>query len=56
MNWSIEFLPEAQKDFDALAGNQRLLVAKAIKKVQQNPVSTYEGGYGKLPVFGSSTN
>ena len=31
----------------ALAGNQRLLVAKAIKKVQQNPVSTYEGGYGK---------
>lgn len=47
MNWSVEFLPEAQKDFDALAGNQRLLVAKAIKKVQQNPVSTYEGGYGK---------
>lgn len=47
MNWSVEFLPEAQKDFDALAGNQRLLVAKAIKKVQQNPVSIYEGGYGK---------
>ena len=39
--------PGGAEDFDALAGNQRLLVAKAIKKVQQNPVSTYEGGYGK---------
>ena len=36
-----------QKDFDGLAGNQRLLVAKALKKVQQNPVSIYDGGYGK---------
>lgn len=47
MNWRLEFLPEAQKDFEALAGNQRILVAKALKKVQQNPVSIYEGGYGK---------
>ena len=47
MNWRVEFLPEAQKDFDGLAGNQRLLVAKALKKVQQNPVSIYDGGYGK---------
>ena len=47
MNWRVEFLPEAQKDFNGLAGNQRLLVAKALKKVQQNPVSIYDGGYGK---------
>ena len=47
MNWRVEFLPEAQKDFDGLAGNQRLLVAKALKNVQQNPVSIYDGGYGK---------
>ena len=32
MNWRVEFLPEAQKDLDGLAGNQRLLVAKALKK------------------------
>ena len=47
MNWKLVFLQEAQKEFEALAGNQRLLVAKALKKVQQNPVSIYEGGYGK---------
>ncbi len=47
MNWDLEFLPEAQKDLSNLAGNQRILVAKAIKKVQQNPVSVYDGGYGK---------
>lgn len=47
MNWRLEFLPEAEKEFTALAGNQRILVAKALKKVQQNPVSIYEGGYGK---------
>ncbi len=47
MNWILKFLPEAEKDMKKLAGNQRILVAKAIKKVLQNPVSVYEGGYGK---------
>lgn len=47
MNWSLNFLPEAEKDLKKLAGNQRILVAKAIEKVRQNPVSVYEGGYGK---------
>ena len=47
MNWNLTFLPEAQKDLKNLAGNQRILVAKAIEKVRQNPVSVYEGGYGK---------
>ena len=47
MNWQIKFIPEAKKDYDRLAGNQQLLVAKALEKVRQNPVSIYEGGYGK---------
>ena len=47
MNWTLEFLPEARKDFDRLAGNQKILVAKAIEKVRRNPVPIFEGGYGK---------
>lgn len=47
MNWSLRFLPEAQKDFERLDGAQRILVAKALKKVQQNPLPLHEGGYGK---------
>lgn len=37
MSWTLEYLPEAEKDLKALDGSQRLLVLKAIKKVQQNP-------------------
>lgn len=47
MKWTLKYLPEAAKDFDKLAGNQRLLVMKALNKVVQNPVSIYDGGYGK---------
>ncbi|MDE6502067.1 MAG: type II toxin-antitoxin system RelE/ParE family toxin [Ruminococcus sp.] len=47
MNWSVEYLPEAKKDLKNLDGSQRLLVLKAIKKVQTNPLSQSEGGYGK---------
>lgn len=47
MNWTLKFLPEAKKDLEGLAGSQRILVAKAIEKVRQNPVSMFEGGYGK---------
>lgn len=47
MNWIVKFLPEAEKDFDALAGNQRILISKAVAKVSRNPVSIYEGGLGK---------
>ena len=47
MNWEVEYLPEANQDLKNLDGSQRLLVLKAIKKVQQNPISIYEGGYGK---------
>lgn len=37
MSWTLEYLPEAEKDLKALDGSQRLLVLKAIKKVQQIP-------------------
>lgn len=47
MNWKLTFLPEAQRDLKNLAGNQQILVVKAMEKVRQNPVSVYEGGYGK---------
>ena len=47
MTWKIDYLPEAVKDLRNLAGNQRLLVRKAIDKIATNPLSTEEGGYGK---------
>ena len=47
MSWEIRYLPEAVKDMKALAGNQQLLVAKALKKVSANPLPENEGGYGK---------
>ncbi|MHB1153793.1 MAG: type II toxin-antitoxin system RelE family toxin [Eubacteriales bacterium] len=55
MNWMVKFLPEAEKDFDALAGNQRILVSKAVAKVSQNPLSINEGGLGK-PLGNKSGN
>jgi len=47
MKWSIKYLPEAVKDLKNLAGNQRILVAKALEKVSSNPLPMSEGGYGK---------
>lgn len=47
MKWSLKFLPEAVKDLKNLAGNQRIMVAKAIDKVLENPLPMQEGGYGK---------
>lgn len=47
MNWQIQFLPEAEKDFRKLDGSQRILVQKALKKVSTNPLPISEGGYGK---------
>ena len=56
MNWEVNYLPEALKDLKSLAGNQSLLVQKAIKKVQQNPLPESEGGYGKPLGNKSGTN
>ncbi|MGN1417268.1 MAG: type II toxin-antitoxin system RelE/ParE family toxin [Oscillospiraceae bacterium] len=47
MTWSLRYLPEAAKDLKSLAGNQRILVAKAIDKVLVNPLPAQEGGLGK---------
>ena len=47
MNWNLEYLPEAEKDLKELDGSQRILVLKAIKKVQRNPLPVDEQGYGK---------
>ena len=47
MSWTVKYLPEAEKDLKALDGSQRILILKAIKKVQQNPLSQVVGGYGK---------
>lgn len=47
MNWKLAYLPEAAKDLKDLAGNQKIMVAKAINKVLENPLPVSEGGYGK---------
>lgn len=47
MNWELGYLPEAAKDLKELAGNQRIVVTKAINKVLENPLPVSEGGYGK---------
>ncbi len=33
MSWDIEYIKEAEKDFERLDGSQRKLVLKAIQKV-----------------------
>ena len=47
MTWEVRYTEEAKKDFAALDGSQKILVKKAIEKVQQNPLPNTEGGYGK---------
>ena len=47
MNWSLQYLPEAEKDLRDLDDSQRILVLKALKKVQKNPLPVDEQGYGK---------
>ena len=47
MNWKLVYLPEAKKDFKELSGNERIVVAKALEKVLENPLPVSEGGYGK---------
>ena len=47
MNWKLVYLPEAEKDFKELSGNERIVVAKALKKVLKNPLPVNEGGYSK---------
>ena len=55
MKWKLSYLPEAARDLKNLDGSQRVLVAKAINKVLENPLPDYEGGYGK-PLGNKSGN
>ena len=55
MNWSVQYLPEADKDLDSLSRTQQVRVKKAIAKVQENPLPQNEGGYGK-PLGNKSGN
>ena len=43
----VNYLPEADEDLAKLDGSTRILVRKAIKKTQTNPLPSNEGGYGK---------
>ena len=47
MSWELFFLPEAERDFKNLSGNERIIVAKALDKVIKNPLPANEGGCGK---------
>lgn len=47
MIWKVRYTQEAEKDLLHLDGSQRILVQKAIRKVSQNPLPDYQGGYGK---------
>ena len=47
MTWTVEFHDKAKKEFDGLNSSPKTQVAKAIKKVSQNPLPHSEGGHGK---------
>ena len=46
MTWSLVYLPDAEEDFRRLDGSQRMMVRKALAKLQTNPLPAEEGGYG----------
>ncbi|MCM1124001.1 MAG: type II toxin-antitoxin system RelE/ParE family toxin [Eubacterium sp.] len=48
MNWKVNYLPDAAKDFKKLSKNQQIQVIKAIDKVSSNLLPSQEGGYGKV--------
>ncbi|MEH2928643.1 type II toxin-antitoxin system RelE/ParE family toxin [Candidatus Ventrimonas sp. KK005] len=47
MTWQIEFLEEAKNDLKKLDHSSQIQVLKGIRKVSQNPLPTFQGGYGK---------
>lgn len=47
MSYDIRLIKAAKQDFAKLDGSQKELVAKALKKVAQNPLPQSKGGYGK---------
>lgn len=47
MNWNIEFLEAAEKDLKKLDHSAQIQILKGIRKVSQNPLPAFQGGYGK---------
>jgi mRNA interferase RelE/StbE len=47
MMWKVEFLNAAMIEMNSTDKTIRIMIAKGIKKVQQNPRSSAYGGYGK---------
>lgn len=47
MSYQINFVPEALNDIKKLDHSIYPQIFKGIQKVSQNPVSIYQGGYGK---------
>lgn len=47
MEWSVEYIKEAENDLKCLDRSQQIHVLKAIRKVSSNPLPNTEGGFGK---------
>lgn len=47
MSYQINFIPEALTDMQKLDHSVLPQILKGIRKVSRNPVSIYQGGYGK---------
>ena len=56
MSWNVEFLEEAKNDLKRLDHSAQIQVVKGIQKVSENPVSVFNGGYGKPLGNKSGTN
>ena len=56
MTWQIEFLEEAKNDLKNLDRSSQIQILKGIHKVSQNPLPTFQGGYGKPLGNKSGTN
>ena len=47
MSWRVEWLEEAAKDMRKLGKAEHKQVLKGIAKVNENPLPSSQGGYGK---------
>ncbi len=47
MTWQIEFLEDAKNDLKKLDHSSQIQILKGIRKVSQNPLPTFQGGYGR---------
>lgn len=56
MTWQIVFLEEAKNDLKKLDHSSQTQILKGIRKVSQNPLPTFQGGYGKPLSHTNGTN